>query len=108
MSSAAVGTLGDFKRGPERRTRGTVYLVGAGPGDPGLLTRRAARLLRIADIVVHDALVGHGILQLARPDARIIDVGKRCGGRQTSQARINEILVEASRYARTTVRLKGG
>jgi uroporphyrinogen III methyltransferase / synthase len=89
-------------------SQGTVYLVGAGPGDPGLITRRAARLLRRADVVVHDALVGEDILDLIGPRARRIDVGKRCGGRRTAQERINEILVEAARTARTVVRLKGG
>lgn len=88
--------------------RGTVYLVGAGPGDPGLLTLRAARLLRTADIVIHDALVGEGILDLIRPDARRIDVGKRFGGRRTRQDRINELLIESAASARIVVRLKGG
>jgi len=87
---------------------GTVYLVGAGPGDPGLLTLRAARLLRRADVVIHDALVSPGILRLARPDAEVVDVGKRCGGRRTRQEEINAALVEAAGRARRVVRLKGG
>jgi uroporphyrinogen III methyltransferase / synthase len=95
-------------RVPATGSRGTVYLVGAGPGDPGLLTLRAARLLRSADVVVHDALVGERILDLIRPDARRIDVGKRCGGRRTPQERINQTLIEAAGSARVVVRLKGG
>ncbi|MEX2572596.1 MAG: uroporphyrinogen-III C-methyltransferase [Gemmatimonadota bacterium] len=86
-----------------------VYLVGAGPGDPGLLTRRAAGLLRRADVVVHDALVGRAILELVAPDAEVIDVGKRCGGRHTRQGWINDLLIERSRSAaKIVVRLKGG
>jgi uroporphyrinogen III methyltransferase/synthase len=87
---------------------GTVYLVGGGPGDPGLLTVRAARLLKRSDVVVHDALISAGILDLLRPSAERVDVGKRCGGRRTAQARIHEILVDAARRARVVVRLKGG
>ncbi|MQA90298.1 MAG: uroporphyrinogen-III C-methyltransferase [Gemmatimonas sp.] len=88
--------------------RGTVYLVGAGPGDPGLLTLRAARLLRRAEVVVHDALVGDQILDLIPPGTQRIDVGKRCGGKRTSQEQINDLLITAGRRARTVVRLKGG
>ena len=90
------------------RSRGTVYLVGAGPGDPGLLTVHAHRLLRRADVVIHDALIGPEILELVPPAARLVDVGKRCGGRRTSQDRINELLIEAAAEARVVVRLKGG
>lgn len=97
-------------RAPRKKAGGgaTVYLVGAGPGDPGLLTRRAARLLRRADIVVHDALVGESILALIPDTTVTIDVGKRRGGACTSQDRINEILVDCARTARVVVRLKGG
>lgn len=91
-----------------KSSTGTVFLVGAGPGDPGLLTRRAARSLRRADIVIHDALIGGEILDMIRPGAEIIDAGKRCGGRRTSQATINRMLIEAAGRARTVVRLKGG
>lgn len=87
---------------------GTVYLVGAGPGDPELLTLRAARLLRRADIVIHDALVGEAILAAFGPHSVRIDVGKRCGGRHTPQAEINRLLVDSARRYRTVVRLKGG
>ncbi len=86
----------------------TVYLVGAGPGDPGLLTLRAAELLRQADVVVFDRLVGAGVLQMAAPWAELVDVGKSPGGRGASQQRINEILVDRARRFSCVVRLKGG
>ena len=74
----------------------TVHLVGAGPGDPELLTRRAARLLAVADAVVHDALIDPGVLDLARDGAEIIDVGKR-PGRPVPQELITALLVELGR-----------
>ncbi len=86
----------------------TVHLVGAGPGDPELLTVRAARLLDSADIVVHDRLVDPGVLDLIAPWAEVIDVGKRPGGPADAQHRINQVLVDAARRAGTVVRLKGG
>jgi uroporphyrin-III C-methyltransferase len=85
----------------------TVFLVGAGPGDADLLTVRAARLLTRADVVVHDRLVEHSVLELVRADAELIDVGKE-PGRFTSQAMINELLVTLARSHQTVVRLKGG
>lgn len=93
--------------GPGGRS-GTVYLVGAGPGDPDLLTVKAVRLLKRADVIVHDALIGGEILRMVPSSARVIDVGKRCGGRRTAQSRINEILVDAAANAKTVIRLKGG
>ncbi len=86
---------------------GKVYLVGAGPGAPDLLTLRAARLLESADIVFHDALVHRETLALAAR-ARLIDVGKRYGKFSTDQRFINRSLVEAARSHDTVVRLKGG
>ena len=86
----------------------TVYLVGAGPGDPDLLTLRAARLLAEADIVVHDRLVDPRVLDLISPWAEVIDVGKRPGGPADAQDRIHQVLVEAARRHATVVRLKGG
>lgn len=90
-----------------RPTRGTVYLVGAGPGAPDLLTLRAARILAAADIVFHDALVHPDTLALAER-AEKIAVGKRCGKHSTAQKFINKRLVDAARTHRTVVRLKGG
>jgi uroporphyrin-III C-methyltransferase len=86
---------------------GKVYLVGAGPGAPDLITLRAARLLEAADIVFHDALVHPDTLALARR-ARHVDVGKRYGKISTEQRFINRSLIEAARTHETVVRLKGG
>jgi uroporphyrin-III C-methyltransferase len=86
---------------------GKVYLVGAGPGAPDLLTLRAARLLEAADLVFHDALVHPDTLALAR-HARFVDVGKRYGKVSTEQRFINRALVEAARTHAVVVRLKGG
>lgn len=87
---------------------GTVWLVGAGPGDPDLLTRKAERLLRRATIVFHDALVGQSVLDLIGPGASHIAVGKRSGRHSRSQEAINGLLVEAARRGERVVRLKGG
>ena len=86
----------------------TVYLVGAGPGDPGLLTRRGAQLLGRADVVVHDRLSAAELLDLAPAGAERIDVGKTPGQRRWTQEQINELLVEHGRAGRAVVRLKGG
>ncbi len=90
-------------RGP-----GTVYLVGAGPGAPDLLTLRAARLLERAEVVLHDALVHPDTLALACRARRVIDVGKRSGRVSTEQRFIDRGLVEAARTHDVVVRLKGG
>ena len=84
-----------------------ISLVGAGPGDPELLTFRGLRRLQEADVVVHDALVGTGVLALARPDAEMVDVGKRPGA-PVPQELINELLVQLGQSGRNIVRLKGG
>jgi len=86
---------------------GSVWLVGAGPGDPGLLTLHAARALGQADVVLHDALVSPEILALAS-QARLEAVGKRAGGDRMPQLRINERLVSLAREGLRVVRLKGG
>jgi uroporphyrin-III C-methyltransferase len=86
---------------------GTVYLVGAGPGDPDLLTVKAARLLSVADVVVHDALVDASVLALAPATAELIDVGKR-PGRPVPQELITTLLVDLAHHHGCVVRLKGG
>jgi uroporphyrin-III C-methyltransferase len=85
-----------------------VTLVGAGPGDPELLTLKAARLIAEAEIILHDRLIGPDILKLASPSARLIDVGKRCGSHSMKQAEINTVLVELALGGAHVVRLKGG
>lgn len=85
----------------------SVALVGAGPGDPDLLTVRAARLLAEAEVVVHDALVGDGVLALVPPGTELVDVGKR-PGRPVPQEMISTLLVELGLQGRRVVRLKGG
>lgn len=93
---------------PRDRPTGVVWLVGAGPGDPDLLTRRAARVLAEADVVLADHLIPSAILQEAPANAEIIDVGKRPGMHSMSQDAINELLIIHARQGRTVVRLKGG
>ncbi len=93
---------------PADAAPGTVYLVGAGPGDPELLTVKAHRLLAAADVIFHDALVGEALLAHLPTDATVHDVGKRADGERTSQADINRRLVDAARSGNVVVRLKGG
>jgi uroporphyrin-III C-methyltransferase/precorrin-2 dehydrogenase/sirohydrochlorin ferrochelatase len=88
--------------------RGSVTLVGAGPGDPGLLTLRALRALNEADVILHDELVHPQILDLARRDAEQIPVGKRGGGLHTPQASIHTLMLVHAQAGRRVVRLKGG
>ena len=87
---------------------GTVDLVGGGPGDPGLITVRGLELLRRADVVIHDRLIGAELLGEAGRDALLIDVGKGPGHAPYSQAEINDLLVEHARAGQAVVRLKGG
>ncbi len=86
----------------------TVYLVGAGPGNPDLLTVKAARLLAEAEVVVHDRLISQQILDQIAPWAELIDVGKDPNGKRSSQKKINQILIEKGSIHRVVVRLKGG
>ncbi|HXW93333.1 MAG TPA: uroporphyrinogen-III C-methyltransferase [Terriglobales bacterium] len=88
--------------------KGKVYLVGAGPGDPDLLTQKALRLLKTADAVLHDDLVSEEILSLVSPAARLQNVGKRCGAKTITQAEINFLMVTSAASGLTVVRLKSG
>ena len=90
------------------RNVGRVLLVGAGPGDPELLTLRAVRALAEADVVLVDDLVDRRVLAHVRPQARIVDVGKRGGCRSTPQAYIERLLIREALAGHTVVRLKGG
>jgi uroporphyrin-III C-methyltransferase len=89
-------------------TSGQVYLVGAGPGDPDLLTLRAVRALNEADVVLYDRLVSTETLKLARPGAALIYVGKEEGEQDDVQRQIMDLLVHHARQGKTVVRLKGG
>jgi uroporphyrin-III C-methyltransferase len=90
------------------RRRGFVYLVGAGPGDPELLTLKAVKALKRADVVLCDDLVADEVLANARPDARVVRVGKRGGCKSTPQEFIERLMVAEARAGRIVVRLKGG
>src|SRR6476660_6702814 len=90
------------------KMKGMVYLVGAGPGDAGLLTLRGAELLRKADVVVYDALVNQELLHLAPKSAEIIYGGKRAKGPIVPQENLNRLLIDKAREGKTVVRLKGG
>jgi uroporphyrin-III C-methyltransferase len=85
-----------------------VYLVGAGPGDPELLTRKAWRVLQTADVVLHDELVSEEILRMLPPTAQAFSVGKRCGAKGISQDNINDLMVNLARDGKVVVRLKNG
>src|SRR4051812_41357779 len=87
---------------------GKVFPVGAGPGDPGLLTARALELLAVADVVIHDRLIPAGALDGVRPDAEVLYVGKEGGGEQVPQEETNRLIVDRARAGRSVVRLKGG
>lgn len=87
---------------------GEVWLVGAGPGDPDLLTRKAERLLQAASVVFHDALVGEGVLALVPGHVRLVSVGKRSGRHSKDQQTIDQLIVEAALAGERVVRLKGG
>jgi uroporphyrin-III C-methyltransferase len=87
---------------------GTVYLAGAGPGDPNLLTLRVVRLLETADVILPDDLVSDEILAMANAKARITPVGKRCGQPRVTQAEIHALMLEAARAGKSVLRLKSG
>jgi uroporphyrin-III C-methyltransferase/precorrin-2 dehydrogenase/sirohydrochlorin ferrochelatase len=87
---------------------GSVVLLGAGPGDPGLLTLRGLRALNEADVILHDRLVSHDVLALARRDAERIEVAKQAGNHHTTQAQIHALMLEHAAAGKRVVRLKGG
>jgi len=89
-------------------TRGKVYLVGAGPGDPGLITIRGVELLKAADCVIYDRLANPALLRHAADAAELINVGKRTGNHSYTQNQINALLIEKAKSCKTVVRLKGG
>jgi uroporphyrin-III C-methyltransferase len=93
---------------PDEAKRGRVSLVGAGPGDPELLTVKALRLIQTADVILHDDLVPQAILDLASPTAEIENVGKRCGTKTITQDEINALMIDHARANRNVVRLKSG
>lgn len=97
----------DYTSNPDPNAHGIVYLVGAGPGDPGLLTVRGLDCLQKADVVVHDRLANRQLLSYA-PQARLIDVGKEPDHHPIPQQQINRILVEQAQAGKVVVRLKGG
>ncbi|MCL2124336.1 MAG: uroporphyrinogen-III C-methyltransferase, partial [Desulfovibrionaceae bacterium] len=85
-----------------------VYLIGAGPGDPGLFTLRGKELLEKADVVVYDYLANHALLQWARADAELVYVGKKAGDHALPQDAINKLLIQKAGEGKLVARLKGG
>jgi uroporphyrin-III C-methyltransferase len=91
-----------------RNAIGTVHLVGAGPGDPELLTVKACRLLANADVILHDDLVPPAILSVAGPQAEVVNVGKRCGSKGITQGEIDALMIDFARRGLDVARLKSG
>jgi uroporphyrin-III C-methyltransferase/precorrin-2 dehydrogenase/sirohydrochlorin ferrochelatase len=108
QADAAEQALAKMLEQPQHEARGSVVLVGAGPGDPGLLTLNALRALQDADVILHDRLVSDEVLALARRDARTITVGKAARAQSVPQERIHQLMLEHARAGRRVVRLKGG
>lgn len=112
LSSAMRGGNASCRRLKSRKqgaaAQATVYLVGAGPGNPDLLTVKALRLIQAADVILHDDLVPEAILALALPAAEIVNVGKRCGVKCVTQEEINALMVLHALRNRSVVRLKSG
>jgi uroporphyrin-III C-methyltransferase / precorrin-2 dehydrogenase / sirohydrochlorin ferrochelatase len=92
----------------EQHGEANVFLVGAGPGDPDLLTVKALRLIRSADVILHDDLVPHAILELAGAGAEVVNVGKRCGTKSITQEEIHALMIAHAEAGRRVVRLKSG
>jgi len=88
--------------------RGMVYIVGAGPGDPELITVKGLKILRESDVVLHDRLISTGLLTQARGDAVVIDVGKRFGHEDRQQPEIHRLMIEFAQQGKSVCRLKGG
>jgi uroporphyrin-III C-methyltransferase/precorrin-2 dehydrogenase/sirohydrochlorin ferrochelatase len=115
MASAGLGpsaadfeALAEARAASEAPAKGHVFLVGAGPGDPDLLTLKAVRALQSADVVMYDRLAPPGVVELARREARRIDVGKPGRGPGIAQAEITKMAIDLAREGKTVVRLKGG
>jgi uroporphyrin-III C-methyltransferase/precorrin-2 dehydrogenase/sirohydrochlorin ferrochelatase len=108
QADAAEQALEQLLDQPQCDARGSVVLVGAGPGDPGLLTLNALRALQDADVILHDRLVSDEVLALARRDAQKIAVGKAARAQSVPQERIHQLMLEHARVGRRVVRLKGG
>lgn len=108
--TASIEADGESRGGADARSIsiGEVVLVGAGPGDPGLLTLGGREALSTAGVVFHDALVGERVLDLCAPGARLVNVGKRAGRESLAQEEINTMLITAARAGEFVIRLKGG
>jgi uroporphyrin-III C-methyltransferase / precorrin-2 dehydrogenase / sirohydrochlorin ferrochelatase len=96
------------RKSSQQDGRGKIYFVGAGPGDPDLLTRKAWKVLRSADVILHDALVSQEVLSIAPAGAILCDVGKRCGAKSITQEEIHALLIGYASAAKVVVRLQGG
>jgi len=108
LSDDSLRMIANSAASPSARPLGKVYLVGAGPGDPGLVTVKAKTLIECADVVVYDALVSEPILNWINPHAQRIHAGKRRGRHSMSQAEITAVLLQKAHEAAVIVRLKGG